>query len=1544
MTSYYENFLSPEICKKILELGRPVEGINGLEEIGQRGELETTDALRFMCELYENISSPLENTLNQRIKDREFIDSRTRSLMDFNSTLKLPLSDPDYKTVLGLQDSNGRIVFGPKSKDYYQPRGGHVKPIPEHLQGAHVTLFGPPKSAKLAINAMNCFHRKIDDEPKILTELVDRTQIVPLWGADDEDSKTPLRSDLNEGEENLSLCFNGTLRVDDKKSYHLEKTHLARPIKRIPGLALPSTFLFYKKKPLPLHVYDFAIHFFHHWDKPKALSFYIPKLENEEEAAYLKMFIESAEKLIQKQHPSYNLGTVRLMIVLENPRAIFRINEIMDELHPYFAGASLGWHDFLASTARLFKEDPNYRIPVKADPNIVIKYIKSSHEILAQVVGLRGGIKIGGMYGVLPSKNSLSDPSFQIAIKGLIKDVITQLKRGLDGFWIAHPDFVRIGIGLTQAWKEDQIKGTASLEILVRALLSESDATETMKFINGADIQSLSPQDPCYDRSLIVANVSESSHIANNHPDEIRYNIFQTLQYLADWLCGNGCVALPAKIDSVPVRIMDDLATTERSRFEVWHEIYHKRFSLEEFIKIAHEEFHYIKKDFSKDGKIVQVKWNSETQKWYDVAFRVMIKLMTDKKPVEFATEYLLPFTDPTIRNSLKPWDHVCKIDFKKFGFDGYVERLLYYFDLCGSISFAKNQAKNLIPDYDSMEQQIKFFSLNELLEAMSFHGDIGEHKKTLDAHALSEQQDVHENTELQVLAQTYLKNFGFKFLVSAKGKNDQELLAILKNRIGNSKETEIEIAKDQLWTITKKRAVQGHQNTLKQDIQSLVSSLGINAVQISLLYPEGSQQLCLGDCKPNTYFQIASLSKSVASCFALEYFSRKNISIDTKVNDLLSKTVSSFRIPLGDHVTLKHLLSHTALNMHYVQGIPLDEKMPPISALLKGNDQYGYPPISVINEPGTKFQYSGGGFLVLEQIIESLEGKPITAITKKFIDTLGMNQFTFDPKNQNDTQYATGFYDDGSTLEGKRKMFPSFAAGAMATSASVAKFLKSLENSYQHNSLENIISHDTARSMLFGQDQGSQKFMGADMGFGIFVCYAKDNVFMLHQGANDGFRALFLHCFHGPDKGKGLVILANGELQAVTCISLIAQKILHYFQIQGIHFENFTNNFRAENITSENIVNFGYKKLLLDNFEKRLPEKNLSSRIKDPLADFNILVDSEILDVSNEGFARAQNLLSPYIPEFDPTLFGKEGKIMDSWETVRHNIKGRDFLHLKLKHVADVNYVSISTMYHLGNHAPIISVSALTQGTWKKILEKCTLLGHATLKMKLDVVIPGVSEVLIEIFPDGGLTRLGLYSTVPNEHLKDFAAASLAKCIPYQEPIPAVKKPLSIAIKLNDELIKKNLQRLKHGEEFNNASSLFGAKVLFASNEHYSPASQVISPFAPINMFDGLESARSREVGHKDEVIIKLARSLPIHRIEMDFTFFVNNNPYDIILEGKHKDQWITLIPKTFVKPFAGNIKIFPLNISKEISEIKLSTIPDGGMNRIRVFSFFTN
>lgn len=91
---------------------------------------------------------------------------------------------------------------------------------------------------------------------------------------------------------------------------------------------------------VPLHLLDLCLHLYHAWPLgARALTFYVPKLENEREAAYLASLLRVAEAALPAQ---YRPGAVRLLVVLEDPRAVFRVNEIMDALYPYFAGASLG--------------------------------------------------------------------------------------------------------------------------------------------------------------------------------------------------------------------------------------------------------------------------------------------------------------------------------------------------------------------------------------------------------------------------------------------------------------------------------------------------------------------------------------------------------------------------------------------------------------------------------------------------------------------------------------------------------------------------------------------------------------------------------------------------------------------------------------------------------------------------------------------------------------------------------------------------------------------------------------------------------------------------------------------------------------------------------------------------------------------------------------------------------------------------------------------------------------------------------------------------
>ena len=74
--------------------------------------------------------------------------------------------------------------------------------------------------------------------------------------------------------------------------------------------------------------------------------------------------------------------------------------------------------------------------------------------------------------------------------------------------------------------------------------------------------------------------------------------------------------------------------------------------------------------------------------------------------------------------------------------------------------------------------------------------------------------------------------------------------------------------------------------------------------------------------------------------------------------------------------------MSHSALNMHYVNGVPKREAMPEITELLKGHELYGYEATKVLHPPGTRFHYSGAGFMLLEHILELVTKKSIAELS----------------------------------------------------------------------------------------------------------------------------------------------------------------------------------------------------------------------------------------------------------------------------------------------------------------------------------------------------------------------------------------------------------------------------------------------------------------------------------------------------------------------------------------------------------------------------------
>lgn len=308
-------------------------------------------------------------------------------------------------------------------------------------------------------------------------------------------------------------------------------------------------------------------------------------------------------------------------------------------------------------------------------------------------------------------------------------------------------------------------------------------------------------------------------------------------------------------------------------------------------------------------------------------------------------------------------------------------------------------------------------------------------------------------------------------------------------------------------------------------------------------------------------YLQCASLSKTVATAFAIEYFTARGIDFMTmRVNDLLASIGASWRIRVSpssqlsadaaDKVTLNMLVNHTALGMHYVYGIPLTEEYPGAEGFLTANNvarKYKYDALLLERTPGTKFSYSGGGYVVLEYIIETMEQRHVADVTRPFLDALGLQHFTFSQLYLPlEARLAHGYITPQDVVE--YLAFPAFAAGALCTPSALAHFLSQLAQAYHCPAGAGPISHATARLMLgevTSVDLGAMDFMAARMGLGAFLVTAGPNQLMLHQAANDGYRGVYLVCYDGPDAGKGFVILCNGDNPAVILISALCRWLL---------------------------------------------------------------------------------------------------------------------------------------------------------------------------------------------------------------------------------------------------------------------------------------------------------------------------------------------------------------------------------------------------------------
>jgi CubicO group peptidase (beta-lactamase class C family) len=265
-----------------------------------------------------------------------------------------------------------------------------------------------------------------------------------------------------------------------------------------------------------------------------------------------------------------------------------------------------------------------------------------------------------------------------------------------------------------------------------------------------------------------------------------------------------------------------------------------------------------------------------------------------------------------------------------------------------------------------------------------------------------------------------------------------------------------------------------------------------------------------------------------VAAFGALHLVQEGQLSLDADVNTQLR----SWQVPENEFteekkVTLRGILSHSAgLTIHGFAGYARDRRVPTLIQVLNGTSPANSSPIRVNVVPGTVWRYSGGGYVVMQQMIIDATKEPFPKfMNDTVLEPLGMTSSTYEqplPRTMS-AAAATGYYANGDEVPGRWHVYPEMApAGLWTTPSDLARFAIGVQQAYLGVS-DPVLSQDTIRQMLTVQNPSLSKTDG----LGVFVYGSGKTFRFAHDGRNEGFDALMLEL---PNTGKGAVIMINAN------------------------------------------------------------------------------------------------------------------------------------------------------------------------------------------------------------------------------------------------------------------------------------------------------------------------------------------------------------------------------------------------------------------------------
>jgi malate synthase len=241
-------------------------------------------------------------------------------------------------------------------------------------------------------------------------------------------------------------------------------------------------------------------------------------------------------------------GSIRATVLIETILAAFEMDEILYELREHSAGLNAGRWDYIFSVIKKFRDRDDFVLPDRSAVTMTVPFMRAYTELLVKTCHKRGAFAMGGMAAFIPNRR---DPEVtENALARVHEDKSREAGDGFDGTWVAHPDLV-------------------------------PTAMEEFDKVLGDKPNQISRQRP--EVSVTPEQLLAVSDTPGEVTEEgIRQNVSVGIQYLAAWLSGTGAAAI--------ANLMEDVATAEISRSQIWQWTHHGRADRDRVVAIADEE------------------------------------------------------------------------------------------------------------------------------------------------------------------------------------------------------------------------------------------------------------------------------------------------------------------------------------------------------------------------------------------------------------------------------------------------------------------------------------------------------------------------------------------------------------------------------------------------------------------------------------------------------------------------------------------------------------------------------------------------------------------------------------------------------------------------------------------------------------------------------------------------------------------------------------------------------------------------------------------